>query len=85
MKLTGLTFGPGPEGEALPNWIAVEMTRDEALLIVTMIGGTSPLNREGIMPLGGQIGSDIYDCLIGDVFNRYWEDGANDARRERHA
>ena len=26
----------------------------------------------------------LYSALVGDVFNRYWEDGVDDASREIH-
>lgn len=33
---------------------------------------------------GGSTHSGIYESLVGDVFNRYWDNGVNDAMREHY-
>ena len=72
MKLKEMTLTPNSEGDTLPKTVTVEMTLEEALWIAVVAGqqkGTSPHNG-------------LYDCLVCDVFNRYWEDGVDDAQRE---
>ena len=67
MKLKELTFSEDNVGDAVPSTITVEMTVEEALWIAKVAGKTR----------GG--GGSIYNCLVDDVFNRYWDDGANGA------
>lgn len=83
MKLIGITFTDNEAGDPVPSRITVEMSQDEALLIATMIGKTNHTQRNEMMAGAGVIGSDVYDCLTGNVFNRYWDDGVTDAMRER--
>jgi len=71
MKLKSITFAEGEEG-ANPETVTVEMTILEALWCVKVAG-----KQKGESPHSG-----IYDCLISDVVNRYWEDGIKDAQRE---
>lgn len=81
MKLRSITVGV----DELPSAVTVTMTAEEALFVAHFIGGTNNIFREEQMRGGGQIGSDIYDCLTGSVFNRFYEDGVTDALRERTA
>jgi hypothetical protein len=70
MKVKRLSFVDSEEG-AMPSRIVVELTIEEALWIAKTAGsqrGTSPHTT-------------IYSVLVGDVFNRYWEDGVADALR----
>ena len=59
------------EGESYPAKIAVEMTVEEALWVAQVFG-----QQRGTSPHSG-----IYSCLHGDVFNRYWEGGVDEAKR----
>lgn len=81
MKLLGLSF----DDDANPDLITVAMTRDEAILIAQVLGHMKGTVQEAVFVGGDEVGSDIYGCLVGDVFNRYWEDGVTDALRERRA
>lgn len=59
------------DGGALPVTVTIELTIQEAIWIAEKAGkqtGNSPHH-------------EIYDCLVGDVFNRYWDDGVADAKR----
>lgn len=72
MELKKITFAPNDEGESTPETVTVKMTAQEALWIATVSGkqkGESPHNS-------------IFSCLNGDVFNRYWDDGTDDAIKE---
>lgn len=73
MNLKEIYFKP-KDGEATPNSIAVNMSIEEALWIVTVAG-----QQKGESPH-----TDMFSCLTNDVFNRYWEDGATDAKKEIH-
>lgn len=83
MKLITISFAENGEGDPYPDRVTVEMSKDEALILALLVGMTNDLDRNAMMPGGGALGSDIYDCLVGSVFNRYWEDGVKDALRER--
>ena len=75
MKLHRLDFAPSVDEDGddtvVPVRVHVEMDIEEALWIAEMAG----------QKLGPPVGS-VYDCLVGDVFNRYWEDGTKGARRD---
>ena len=74
MELKGMTFSPDNNGDVIPKTITVEMTVKEALWIAIVSG-----EQKGESPHTG-----IFNCLNGDVFNRYWDDGADDALKEIH-
>lgn len=72
MKLKGLTFTSIIDEAASLDTVTVEMTVKEALWIARIAGeqrGNSPHH-------------EIYSCLVGDVFNRFWDDGVADAARD---
>jgi hypothetical protein len=73
MKLNSLTFVDGDDG-AEPDTVTVTMTIFEAAVIASLFGKLNSYANDKIA-----LDYDIYGCLVGDVFNRYWDDGLNDA------
>ncbi|MEE9327339.1 MAG: hypothetical protein V3U71_08570 [Cocleimonas sp.] len=71
MKLKKIKFKTNKDKVYIPNKITAELTLEEAIWIGKKAGEQT----------GQSIGT-IYECLIGDVFNTYWEDGIDDAQRE---
>lgn len=71
MKLDNLEFEFDERVGAVPNTVSVTMTIEEALWVAKLAGQTR----------GDGEGSEIYNCLVGDVFNRYFEDGVDDAMK----
>lgn len=71
MKVKAMSFIGGEEG-AEPNSVTVSMTISEAAWIAKVAG-----QQRGESPH-----SSIYSALIGDVFNRYWEDGVDEFMRQ---
>lgn len=71
MRLESITFAEHPEQGALPATVTVEMTVEEAMWAAQLSG-----KQRGESPHNG-----VFDCLIGDVFNRYWDDGIDGALR----
>lgn len=65
----------------LPNAITVTMTRDEAVVLARMTGGHSIRTASAQFGDRGKCTESIYDALVGAVFNRFWEDGVDDAAR----
>jgi hypothetical protein len=59
----------------------VELTEREAALIARMIGPTNHRQRDEIQSDGGEVGSDIWDALTGEVFNRFYEAGIDGVPR----
>ena len=51
--------------------ISVDMTIEEACWIAKVTGSVNNANSK--------LHSDIYSCLSGAVFNRFYEDGVNEA------
>lgn len=74
MELKSMTFATDTEGDTLPDTITVSMSTEEALWIALIAG-----KQRGSSPHNG-----IYSCLTGNVFNRYWEDGVDDAKKRHH-
>lgn len=63
-----------------PDRVLVEMTLDEAAMMLRLVGRLSP--RMVLNALGDHrwynASSDIYSCLAGSVFNRFWDGGVDD-------
>ena len=74
MQIEKIEFTQGEEG-AYPERITAVMTVEEAMFMAQVVGKT----RGGHPAPHG-----IYQALIGDVFNRYWEDGVDEALQHRH-
>ena len=70
------------DDEGTPESLVVSMTAREAAIIAQVIGGLSHAEANEIAQGGGESVSSIYDGLVGEFFNRFWEDGINDAIRE---
>lgn len=68
MELNNIAFIE-EKGSALPAKITVTMTLDEVIWIAKIAG-----QQNGTSPHYG-----IYRCLVGDVINRFWEDGIKSA------
>ena len=54
--------------------ISVEMTIKEACWIAKMSGSINNVNS--------QLHSEIYSCLVGAFFNKFYEDGVDEAQNE---
>lgn len=58
-----------------PATITVTMTVTEAAHLGAAIGRTNYAARDELVPGWGETGSNIYDALVGGVFNRFYDDG----------
>lgn len=72
MNLKSMTFTSDEEGAATPATVSVEMSIEEALWVASVAS-----KQRGASPHNG-----IYSCLVGNVFNCYWEDGLEGAKKE---
>lgn len=71
MKLKSIQF----DDDSNPSLVLVEMTTAEAAYIARITGRHSPNSANEIMPGGAVLNSSIGDALVGDLFNRFYEDG----------
>lgn len=71
MQIDNIKFTQGDDG-AEPCEVVVTMTIKEALWIALVAG-----KQRGVSPHW-----DVYCALVGDVFNRYWDDGIDGAQRQ---
>jgi hypothetical protein len=62
-----------------PKTIVVEMTVAEAAFIAKFTGKQNVHMANAVMPDGHEQSSEIYDCLVGEFFNRYWDEGVDGA------
>ena len=59
-----------------PTTVTVEMSIAEAAAIAKVFGGFSYTTfTEKVPQLTNGEHSEVYDCLVGEIFNRYWDDG----------
>ena len=84
MKIKNVKFGKKMhkyDGAKVPTpkTITVEMSLPEAVFISKTTGKMNWHAMEEVYPGGYEAGSEIYDCLNGDFFNRHFYDGDNDA------
>lgn len=65
------------DDDSMPETVTVEMAVDEAALICAMMSPVAPAavtNACGDVRWGNAL-SDVYDGLIGGLFNRFWDSG----------
>lgn len=61
--------------DGLPVRVTAEMSADEAALMAQLTGRNSSVTANEIMRSGGDANGEIYGCLTGELFNRFWDDG----------
>lgn len=68
--------------ESTPTVLQVQMSVDEAIYLATFTGKQTGTAANEIWPgRGADLNSEIYFCLTGEFFNRFWDDGVADARK----
>lgn len=86
MKLKSIKFKTVKDDDgdtvSLPDRITVEMTIAQAAAIATFFGNLNDYGLRRVYQTGVEWEEmhGPYNCLIGSVFNRYWEDGINEYR-----
>lgn len=79
MKLISMDFN---EAE-LPETITVTLTIQEAAFLAKFVGGARVIDMNKVFDGGDKPGVEVYECLVGAVFNRYWDDGVDDYIEDR--
>lgn len=69
MKITQVELEDGD-----PARVTVEMTIEEAADLAKIMGGMAPDTG------ATRATSEVYNCLVGELFNRYWDDGLSEYR-----
>lgn len=77
MKVRNIALGE----DEMPTAIEVVMSTREAAFIARVLGAMTGTAQSEVQSDGSTVGSDIYDALVGGVFNRFWEDGVNEVGR----
>jgi len=72
MKINSIAFTEGREG-ATPNSLNVTLDIKEAIWITLLAGKQRGTDESSL---------DLYNTLVGDVFNRYWDSGVDGAYRD---
>jgi hypothetical protein len=67
------------DGDELPSGIDAHLTCDEALYLTLLLGKVNYVQAEELMTGGGRAVAGLYECLTGALFNRFYDDGVNDA------
>lgn len=76
MKITKIALDDGR-----PDEVTAVLTLDELIYIGLTIGKHAPTDANARMPEGNRVVTEIWNCLTGELFNRYWDDGINGAAR----
>jgi len=67
------------DDEEMPESVTLELTHDEAVFLAVCLGRLNGEQEEEILKGGSVLGSALYHGLAGGVFNRFYEDGVEDA------
>ncbi|WP_396902739.1 hypothetical protein [Mycolicibacterium sp.] len=78
MKIRSIAIGD----DDMPQTITAELTAREAAFLAKLTGRMSHSDAEAVVPGFSAESGRVYSALAGEVFNRYYEDGVDDALRE---
>ena len=67
------------DDEEMPETTLVELTHDEAVFVALLLGKQNGITAEEILPGGSALMGSIYHGLAGGLFNRFYEDGVDEA------
>lgn len=81
-KIRAITMKDNGEGEAIPASVTVELSLAEVLFISKFTGKQSHNTAEEVMTGGGDASTSLYHGLTGDVINRFWDGGTDEAVRD---
>lgn len=67
--------------EELPSSAMFRVSADEALYLAVLLGGMSGSQAEELLNGGSHLAAELYKCLAGNLFNRFYEGGVEEACR----
>lgn len=67
------------DDEEMPERVLVELSHDEAAYLALLIGRQNSNAMNEVMPGGAVHGEAVYEGLAGGLFNRFYDDGVQDA------
>lgn len=74
IRITNLSFDENQD----PGEVTLSMSVAEAAHLVRLVGKLSPATA--VPPESYPAASELYRCLVSNVFNAYWEDGVDGFR-----
>lgn len=77
MKIMQITLDDGE----FPTSLVAELSIGEAVVLAKMTGKYSSLTATEEFGELAECTTSVYDALTGGVFNRFWDDGVNDAAK----
>lgn len=69
------------DGEEDPTEVTVTMTVAEAIFVAKLVGTMVDSDAANVAPHGVDSLHSIFSCLTGAFFNRFWDDGVDEAMR----
>lgn len=73
------------DDEEMPERVLVELSHDEAVYLALLIGKQNSNDMNAVTPGGSDLGGAVYDGFTGSLFNRFYEDGVDEAARAMRA
>lgn len=71
------------DDEGNPESALLALDAKELLYLALLLGKQTGLTADEVLPNdGSEVSSAIYGVLVGQLFNCYYEDGVEDAKRE---
>lgn len=81
MKVRSIDFNADGEPESA----TFALSLAEALIVAKVFGERNGEQNEKVMPMGAYHGSNVYDGLVDGLFNRFYDDGVDEAMRSYRA
>ena len=79
-KIKSITLND--DDEPVPTSAVVELSLAELLFIARVTGKHSHTTAEEVMAGGGEASTSLYNSLVGNVINRFWDGGTDEAVRD---
>lgn len=74
MKIKGLRF----DKHGALDGVTMRMSMDEAAFLVKLLAGVDSMQADEVMSNGAAVSNEMFDCLVGDLFNKHFDDGVNE-------
>jgi hypothetical protein len=76
MRVRAITM----DDDSVPATVTVEMTVQEAAIVARLTGSLSPVAVTAGLgdPTWVNASAEVFNCLSGELFNRFWDGGVDD-------
>jgi hypothetical protein len=65
-----------------PRKVCLVLTAEEALFLTRLSGAQFGATANEVLTNGGEINEEVYDCLTGNLWNRFYSGGADEAAQQ---